>query len=177
MQQGIVSAPVYDEESKKFVGLIDSLDILAYVVELFEDVEQQGATIFSRLETGSKFSSKTIGEVTDFAHNPYTPISMENTLYDACKLFIKDGSHRCPVVNEKGDVISILTMSAVLNILASHPGSLGELGKHTVAQLDLGTKPVITVEKLLRTIDAFKKLHEHVCFFVEPIWDVVFIFL
>lgn len=163
MQQGIISAPVYDDDAKQFIGLVDSLDILAYIVELFEDVEQQGATIFTRLETGSKFSSKTVGEVTDFAHNPYTPVTMDNTLYDACKLFIKDGSHRCPVVNEKGEIISILTMSTVLNTLASHPGCLGELGKQTIAQLDLGTKPVITVEKQLRAIDAFKKLHEHVC--------------
>jgi CBS domain-containing protein len=54
----------------------------------------------------------------------------------------------------------MLTQSAVINFLATKPGALGEFGKKTVKDLNLGTKPVLTVSKNLRTIDAFKKMHE-----------------
>lgn len=64
IEGGIVSAPVMDMEKNVCVGLIDVLDILGYTVELFEEVEQKGATIFSRLATGGKFNKTHIGDIT-----------------------------------------------------------------------------------------------------------------
>lgn len=79
---------------------------------------------------------------------------------DAINLFVNSKSHRCPIVNDAGEVVSILTQATVLNLIASRPELLGELGKSTVQELDLGTRPVMTVKKHTRVIDALKLMHE-----------------
>src|SRR3989338_2829791 len=58
IEVGVVSAPVMDTQNMTYIGLVDTLDILAYVVGIFEDVEHKGATIFSRLSTGEKFNNQ-----------------------------------------------------------------------------------------------------------------------
>ncbi|KAL0489269.1 5'-AMP-activated protein kinase subunit gamma [Acrasis kona] len=160
---GVLSAPVIDTSNNKYVGLVDALDILAYVVGIFEEVETesiQSHTIFTRLHTGEKFKTQPIGEITDFAHNPYTPVQKGSSVYDACKVLVQKKSHRAPIVDENGNIISILTQSAIVNMLTRHFGCLGDLGKKTVEELQLGTSPVITVAKTMRAVDAFKKMHE-----------------
>jgi len=157
-----MSAPVIDKavDSAKCNGLLDILDILAYTVELFEEVEEQGATIFSRLATGGKLAHTKVESITDFSHNPFTPVKASDSVYDAVTAFITKNSHRCPIMDDQGSISSIVTQAAVINLIATHPGCLGELGKKTVKDLDLGTKPVVTVTKHTRTIDAFKIMHQ-----------------
>lgn len=82
------------------------------------------------------------------------------TLYDACVEFVTKNSHRCPIIDSSGKIVSMLTQASLINFIACKPGCLGELGKQTIKDLDLGTKPVMTVPKNMRTIDAFKKMHE-----------------
>jgi CBS domain-containing protein len=162
IEVSVVSAPVMDTKKQTYIGLVDTLDILAYVVGIFEDVEHKGATIFSRLSTGEKFNNQPIGDITDFAHNPFTPVLFGSNVFDACKLLVEKKSHRAPIVDHTGRIISILTQSAIVNHLANHIGCLGELGKKSVDELQLGTSPVITVPKQMRAIDAFKRMHESV---------------
>lgn len=52
-----------DPKNNKFIGLIDILDILSFVVELFEDHGQKG-NIFKRISTSNKFSKQEILELT-----------------------------------------------------------------------------------------------------------------
>jgi len=62
MEVGVVTAPVVhdaqddDSNHSKGVGLIDMLDILAYIVELFTESEARGTNIFDRLENGGKLA-------------------------------------------------------------------------------------------------------------------------
>lgn len=84
---------------------------------------------------------------------------------DAIKLFTEKKCHRIPIVTKEGKLISILTMSAVVNLLANNIGVLGDLGKKTVEELKLGTQPVLTVSKHMRTIDALKTMHQNVIIF------------
>jgi CBS domain-containing protein len=156
-----VSAPVYDLDGVTFLGLVDALDILAYIVSIFDEIEQQGASIFNRLENEARFSKVTVSQVADFAHNAAPQLSVGTSLWDALMLFVDKKAHRILIVSETGQIVSILTQAAVINLVAAHPGCLGELGKRTVKDLDLGSRPVLVVEKHVRAIDAFKKMHEH----------------
>ena len=162
MEVGVVSAPVVhtDEDHKEGVGLIDTLDIMAYIVELFSDAENRHHNLFDRLQ-GAQLASMKIGNISDFAHNPYTPIDMSKSLYDACKLMVKTSSHRCPIVDNDGKIVSVLTQSALVGFLAKNMNATSELCRAQVGELHLGTRPVITVPKTMRAIDAFKVMHEH----------------
>ncbi|EFC40798.1 cystathionine-beta-synthase [Naegleria gruberi] len=159
MSSGIVSAPVM--KGKECIGLVDILDILAYLVELFGEAEtRQGNDIFSRLKTASKFQDQQIGGITDFAHNPFTPIRDDKSLYDACTLLVKEKSHRCPVIDSHGKMVSILTQAQIVNFLALHQKQMGDIAHQKVGAADLGVSPVITLEKHNRTIDCFKKMQQ-----------------
>jgi 5'-AMP-activated protein kinase regulatory gamma subunit len=158
---GIVSAPVIDSKTNKFLGLIDITDILAFIVGIFKEPQDaKRINIFKRIETSSKFAKAKIGEITDLTKNPFTPIEEGSSVYEAAKLFIERKSHRCPVVTKEGKLISILTQSAVLNLIASNVSSLGKLAQKTVHDLKLGTSPVITIPKTHRTIEAFQTMFE-----------------
>ncbi|KAF0973321.1 hypothetical protein FDP41_008528 [Naegleria fowleri] len=159
MASGIVSAPVM--KGNECVGLIDILDILAFLVELFGETEvRQGNDIFSRLKTASKFQDQQIGGIADFAHNPFTPISEDKSLYDACTVLVKEKSHRCPVLDKDGKMVSILTQAQIVSFCALHVKEMGELAHQKVGHAPLGVSPVITLEKHMRTIDCFKKMHQ-----------------
>jgi CBS domain-containing protein len=152
-----------DTQEQGVVGLIDTLDILAYIVELFgeNDSKNHHVNIFDRLENGGKLAREKIVSITDFAHNPYTPIQKGRSVYEACQLLIKYKSHRCPVINEQGKIVSMVTQAAIVNLFAANIDKMGHLAKKTVGELKLGLKPVVTVPKTMRTIDAFKVMHEH----------------
>jgi len=160
MASGIVSAPVM--KGTECIGLIDILDILAFLVELFGETEaRHGNDIFSRLKTASKFQDQQIGDIADFAHNPFTPISDDKSLYDACALLVKEKSHRCPVINKDGKMVSILTQAQIVNFLALHIKQMADIGHMKVGHItSLGVSPVITLEKQNRTIDCFKKMQQ-----------------
>ncbi len=82
---GVVSAPVMhgDTHEQGVVGLIDTLDILTYIVELFgeNDSKNHHVNIFDRLENGGKLAREKIVSITDFAHNPYTPYVAQHEFF------------------------------------------------------------------------------------------------
>ncbi|KAL9648718.1 hypothetical protein ABK040_003656 [Willaertia magna] len=158
MQSGIVSAPVL--KGNECIGLIDILDVLAFLVDLFSE-HTHGNDIISRLKTASQFQDQKIGDITNFDHNPFTPINQDKSLYDACCILVKEKSHRCPVLDNDGKMVSILTQAQIVNFLALHLHDLEELGHQKVGNLNLGTSFVVTCGKQERTIDCFKKMQQH----------------
>jgi CBS domain-containing protein len=162
LETGIVSAPVVDKKNNKFVGLVDVVDILAFVVSIFEEhSETEQADIFKRVATSNKFAKQSIGEITDLTHNPFTSVEVGTSLWEILHLFVNKKSHRCPVLTHDGKMISIFTQSALVAFCHEHVKDLGVLGQSTVHDLHLGTSPVQTMAKTAKTIDAFKYMAEN----------------
>lgn len=67
----------------------------------------------------------------------------------------KGGVHRVPVVNEKGEVVNILSQSSLITFLNHSCANLAEF-KSTLKELHLGSKPVISVHKDVPAIEAFR---------------------
>jgi len=162
LETGIVSAPVIDKQNNKFVGLVDVVDILGFVVSLFDDHgENSEGDIFKRVSTSNKFAKACIGEVTDLSRNPFTSVDVGTSLWEVLLLFVKKKSHRCPVITPEGKMISIFTQSALVAFIYQHVKDLEGLATQTVHELNLGTSPVSTMSKTARTIDAFKFMAEN----------------
>eukprot|EP01080_Neovahlkampfia_damariscottae_P007222 gene7222-11537_t len=159
IDMNIVSAPVINEETKEFLGLLDVVDILAFVVSIFDNKstdKEHGGNIFKSLTASEKYSKQPIGDITNIMHNSITPVKVGTNLWDVLQIFV-DGAHRVPVITEEGKLISILTQAAVVNTLAKHPNALGELGKQDVQTLKIEISGVGVVDqsgKLMGNISA-----------------------
>jgi CBS domain-containing protein len=111
IEMNIVSAPVIDEKSKEFLGLLDVVDILAFVVSIFDnhshEHEHEG-NLFKSLTASEKYSKQPIGEITNIMQNTVTPVKVGTSLLEVLDIFLA-GAHRVPVITEEGKLISILT--------------------------------------------------------------------
>jgi CBS-domain-containing membrane protein len=160
MTAGIVSAPVVDEQGH-CLGLVDVLDILNHVIEIFEDTENMQITLYERLDSRQKLATLKISDITDFSHNPFTPIRANQSVYDACVVFVNDKSQRCPIVDDQSRIVGMITQADVLQFIANNKFEFGDFAKKTVKELNLGTRPVITVTKQTRTVDAYHTLYKN----------------
>jgi CBS domain-containing protein len=87
--------------------------------------------------------------------NTFHAVHPTDTLLTVCELLAKGGVHRVPVVNEKGEVTNILSQSSLITFLYKNCANFTEFSR-SLAQLHLGSKPVISVPKDVPAIEAFR---------------------
>jgi len=124
---------------------------MSFVCDIFskecdEDEEGDEIDIFKRVSVSSKFSSQEIADIVDKTHNPFVPLEAGTTLYQACDLFSMKGTHRAPIIDKDGKMISIITQGDIIKFIAKHVKDLGDFGKKTVNELGLGTKGVFSLQ-------------------------------
>ena len=83
-----------------------------------------------------------------------------SSLYDACQIFVQNKAQRCPIIDGQGKIVGIVTQADVLDFINQRINNIGSIVNNTVAQLKLGTKPVITVNRDVRTVEAYKQMHD-----------------
>eukprot|EP01087_Luapelamoeba_hula_P023235 TRINITY_DN8505_c0_g1_i1.p1 TRINITY_DN8505_c0_g1~~TRINITY_DN8505_c0_g1_i1.p1 ORF type:complete len:312 (-),score=67.32 TRINITY_DN8505_c0_g1_i1:126-1061(-) len=163
VKHNILCAPIYDAEKNAYIGLVDMLDLVTFIVSIFKELETQGEVtdFFSVLESGEKFVTQEVKTISDLSHrNPFVPVRSDANLRAVLKLFGEIGFHRLPVINDEGQVVNFLTQSAVVEYLATHLPHLGNKADRQVAELLAGCKPVVSVNIESRAIDAFKLMAE-----------------
>jgi len=169
-KNNIYSAPVYDSSKNEFCGFLDMVDVVAYIVKIFEDMEDKKggvhkgglpADFYTLLEQVCKFDQAHASSVADLSkRNPLCPLRPTSTVDDALRIFCKTGTHRIPIfVGDK--LVSILTQSMTIAWLSKHVDLLGDLGKRTIQGLGVGLKEVVSVAASDRAIDAFKLMNQH----------------
>jgi CBS-domain-containing membrane protein len=90
-------------------------------------------------------------------------VKASTSLYNVCQIFVESKAQRCPVVDESGKVIRVVTQADVLDFVADHMEKTldSAIGVQTVTQLHIGTRPVITINRNMRTLDAYKLMYDH----------------
>lgn len=162
-KHNILCAPVLDPKSNQYVGLIDMLDLVTFVVDIYKQVEKEGeeTDFFSLLESGERFVTQDIKTIADISHrNPFIPVNESDTLLTVVKLAGEKGLHRVPVLNAEGKVVNFLTQSALVDFLAKNVSKLGDVVDKTVGEMLLGCKPVLKVNINSTAIEAFKLMAE-----------------
>jgi len=159
VDHNILSAPVYDEKAQKYTGFLDIRDLVSFVV--FVDDDQKSDVPQNLLELimhGCKLFKVDLDGVTVTylsRRNPFHPVSTSDSLLKVCEELSK-GLHRVPVVDQNGNVVNIISQSSVISFLAKHQKDIKSLTGHTLAELNLGTKPVISVKQDTPAIDTFR---------------------
>lgn len=119
LQNGIVSAPLWDSKHNRFAGLMTASDFVNAVWHYVQQSPEQVAEMNSiRLDQMNQIASQIHAQ-------PIEMLSVEPThsLYDACCSMLRTKTHRAPLVDHSPEdgrqiVLSVLTQYRVLRFVA-----------------------------------------------------------
>jgi len=155
IENQIQAVPVVDSKSNKSLYVVSIHDILEHFVDHFSEEEFKNSDIYvltlkEELQQHSK--------VQEAAHLAIS-VPKEVDLYHVIQLMIQHKVHRVLVYDETGHLINIITQSRVIKLLSGIIDS-SPVAKKTIQELNLGTKPVITIHEKETTIQGFKLIKE-----------------
>jgi len=148
--------------------LVDIVDIVTFLVKLSGEHPQpdEGGWNFKLVfDDNIHFAKTPIKEIADISQrNPFVTVPKGTKLSEVVHtlaLGAERGVHRACVVDENGQVESIVTQSGIINFLYNRLNHLSDPKlEQTVEQLKLGLKPVISVNCREKTLDALRVLHK-----------------
>jgi len=163
VKNNILCAPVKDSTNNSYLGLIDMIDIACLVVDIAQNTEKLGLDYKDFLEKEEKFKGSITSDVADLSkRNKLYPVIAGSNLLDAVKLMAANHVQRIPILDrEGGEIISLLTQSAVIEYLAKNVDQLGLAVNRTLKELNFEKKSVISIDHNKRALDAFKLMAEH----------------
>jgi len=151
----IQSAPVKDPQGK-YTGFLDIRDLVSFVVFIDDDQKSDVPTdLKTLLLRGLKqFKIPVDGVTVTYLsrRNPFHSVDSNASLLTVVQLLAK-GLHRIPVLNDKGDVMNIISQSTIVQHLAKH--DFKETHK-TVLEAKIGSRPVLSVLTSTPAIDVFR---------------------
>lgn len=163
----ILSAPIQDPERTQYLGFIDVLDILSYILKVITDDEvnpfptwySYTNDITELKAKDEQLGSKTIGAAIDLSQcDPFIPLTKHGNLYQLVEGVFYKGTHRAPVFDDStkfDTMIGLISQSDVAKSLAEQITELPTFANASVAALELGTRNVITMSKDALAIHAF----------------------
>jgi len=159
VDNNILSAPVYDEKSGRYTGFLDIRDLVSFVVFVDDDQKSDVPQNLNELIMhGCKLFKADLEGVTVTylsRRNPFHPIPSGESLLRVCEELAK-GLHRVPIVNQTGDVVNIISQSTVIHFLAQHKHEIKKATSPTLQELNIGTRPVISVRQDTPAIETFR---------------------
>jgi len=155
-KHNIYSAPIYDEEKKQYVGMIDLADIVDFIAKNFEETQMLGKGFEAIFEQAEKFISAKVSDVSAHCHRTtFVPVSIHANMMNVASLLKQHNVHRVNVLDDEGNLVNIITKSAIIEQLHKHHELLGDTGSMTLAQLKLGTPPGSWIDIKDQTVKAF----------------------
>jgi len=159
VDNNILSAPVYDEKTHKYTGFLDIKDLVSFVVFVDDDQKSDVPQNLNELIMhGCKLFKMDLDGVTPTylsRRNPFHPVSNSDSLLTVCEQ-LAHGLHRVPVVDQHNNVVNIISQSTVVSFLAKNSKCYENLAISTIGELNLGSKPVISVNQKTSAIDTFR---------------------
>lgn len=139
LQNGIVSAPLWDSHKSTFAGLLTSTDYI--------NVIQYYCQYPDRLNEIEKFRLSGLREIEKaIGAQPIETVSVhpDRPLYEACRSMLKTRARRIPLVNLDGEtglemVVSVITQYRILKFIAVNNENNTVMLKKPVREIGLGT--------------------------------------
>jgi len=147
--------PVFSKNEKAFVGFVDLVDIVTYIVSLFDEKSEE----FQNMEENrKKYQDISLQTVMDLSkRNPIHKISENSSLYEAMVMFENTSAHRLLVIRKNdADVVHILTQSNIITWLSKHLNHFEEFSKTKIQDLNLTAKEILTVRTTDLILFAFQ---------------------
>jgi len=156
----ILSAPVYDLSTKKYTGFLEVRDLVSFVVFIDDDQRSDVPNnLHDLILHGVKlFKQPSDGVTVTYLsrRNPFRSVTTKDSLYSVVEI-LGTSVHRVPVINERGEVVNIISQSSIIGFLNKHLNAeLKDSVNQTVGELRLGSRPVVTVSKNSPAIETFR---------------------
>ncbi|KAI1406557.1 CBS-domain-containing protein [Hypoxylon fuscum] len=152
IQNGIVSAPLWDSQQSRFAGLLtatDYINLIQYYCQFPEHIDDVDKFRLSSLRD----IEKAIGVL------PLETVSVHPSrpLYEACSRMLKSRARRIPLVDidhetERETVVSVITQYRILKFIAVNTEQHTMLLKQTVREIGLGTYKNIATAKMADSV-------------------------
>eukprot|EP01118_Nematostelium_gracile_P008930 TRINITY_DN2985_c0_g1_i2.p1 TRINITY_DN2985_c0_g1~~TRINITY_DN2985_c0_g1_i2.p1 ORF type:complete len:352 (-),score=95.97 TRINITY_DN2985_c0_g1_i2:24-968(-) len=159
VDHNILSAPVLDEKTGKYTGFLDIKDLVSFVVFVDDDQKSDVPQNLGELIIhGCKLFKVDLDGVTVTylsRRNPFRPIKSTDSLLKVCEE-LASGLHRVPIVDDAGNLVNIISQSAIVSWLYSKSHDLKHFTSKSIEELNLGTKPVIMVKENTPAIETFR---------------------
>jgi CBS domain-containing protein len=165
LQNNILSAPVWDLVTEKYIGFLDIRDLVSFVVFVYDN---QKVANDSRLEDlilhgVGQFNTPTTDGVTISylaRRHKFVTVKETDTVEQASRLLADQSIHRIPVVDESNQVVNIISQSSFIHIINKHFISpVGGEDHTTIEKLSqVGSTPVLSVSKTESVINTFRIL-------------------
>jgi len=170
-ENDILSAPVFDPETKEYIGFVDVMDILRAIIGLYSEASDTSEIAWSKWATdinslslrGIRFAIKPVKNVVDLSKiDPYLPVSKSGTLYQLMEEVFSKGIHRAPLYDDIAmkAPVALITQSDVINAISKVVPS-SSIGIKTVEELSLGTRYPIQMSIDALAIQAFYLMYFH----------------
>jgi len=161
IDHNILSAPIYDVKSHKYIGFIDMIDLLTLAINVLTETNNISAHELSQIKD-SKFTNTTCSEISNISNrNPWKPVDTKTPVVDAISLMVRYNVHRIPVVDSTGELQTMFTQSHAISFISKHIASFEKLRSMPIGKLKLGYGNVISVKLNDKTLQAFKLMHDH----------------
>jgi 5'-AMP-activated protein kinase regulatory gamma subunit len=162
---GVLSAPVWDQDAKKYLGFVDVFDLMTLAVGvdvLMHILPDSMLQKKPKSEEDLRFQKEmTLGEMMgDSAggggFNPWCPVEEGAKFRDVVRL-LATKARRVPVLSKTtGKVIQIISQSQVCALLYERVKAGGVLNDTTPGTTGLGLKPVFSIKDTDQARDAFQ---------------------
>jgi CBS domain-containing protein len=151
-KHNILSAPVFDEAEKKYIGFLDIRDLVSYTVYTY-----QNRNTIAYATPGPIYHTLVESVTVTYLarRNPFHPVGLDASLYDVAKS-LANGAHRVPVVDAEGNLHSIISQSNLIHLFNHHLDALNKEASLMLKDISLGTSPVVSVSRDTSTIETFK---------------------
>jgi len=163
IENGILSAPVYDVHAHAYIGFIDMLDMVTHVLNALNEgdiIPEQD--IVTLLESKERFANDTCETLTDLSkRNPYYPVEASVAVLTVIRLVSRVRVHRIPAISKDNELSTVITQSHIVRLIAQHVTHFGALVGMTVKDLRLGYVNVVTANHKEKAVEAFKAMHKH----------------
>jgi CBS-domain-containing membrane protein len=153
-QYGIQSAPVYNRLTNQFLGSVDVMDMVAFVVGAASGVK-------SGMDFGDAMKQQFRRPVYDIMNvsdaDPFLPVPAQSALAEVLHLFYSQGIHRLPLVDSQNNLVGIVSQWDIVAFLqrnGDRPALVKQMNK-TLAELDLAPGNVISVSHRATLKDCF----------------------
>eukprot|EP01112_Ceratiomyxa_fruticulosa_P005530 TRINITY_DN1619_c0_g1_i1.p1 TRINITY_DN1619_c0_g1~~TRINITY_DN1619_c0_g1_i1.p1 ORF type:complete len:311 (-),score=37.64 TRINITY_DN1619_c0_g1_i1:275-1207(-) len=159
----IQSAPVFDPHTNKYIGFLDIRDLISFCC-FIHDSNESAENLIDIVHFGVRMFKHSVEGVTISylsRRNPFQAVPQGTSLLEVVQVLAK-GTRRVPVLNEKGEVVNIISQSSIIQFLQTHMQELVDEFSSEVGSLkEVGTSPVLTAKKDTRAIDVFRLMDLH----------------
>ncbi|EGD81208.1 hypothetical protein PTSG_11243 [Salpingoeca rosetta] len=169
-EKGYHSAPVYDKKASKYVGFLDTADLVTYVVQTLHKTSDPDVHLpphFSSLKDMLVWVNRHVPDVAATtsnlsARNPFKSVPPNASLLDVIEILGIKGVKRVAVQDAvSGRITKLITQSSIVKYILTHDGSLSPLGDTTLEEAGLGLKTVKTVSLTSPAVRAFEIMETH----------------